>query len=328
MKKFLIMFFFVLASLSFADCTTEKNWISACIIEGAGDVIPILAMISVFAIALLYFFGTMISRAEWILHAKEEFYHLLFSILLIVSFIGIIAFTNTMVNEVFESAKANLNLQDDCTGFLGVQQISTCYMKMMKNDAEKIIRYYSTKYIEYLLDSAQYVSYYGFTKGTTYSPSAYKRTWSMTMDNINNLFVLPAYISIQVQYVFVSFFVGDSNGPSSSSVFTFILPAAFILRFFPVFRDSANLMIAISLGLYVLIPFLIALNGMMYSAVLTNCNDYSAIINDAVLGNCDSTGNFFQVASIYPQAFLLPNMIITIFITYAMAMSKALRMIG
>ena len=41
-----------------------------------------------------------------------------------------------------------------------------------------------------------------------------------------------------------------------------------------------------------------------------------------------ATGNFFQVASLYPQAFLLPNMIISVFVTYSMAAAKALRMIG
>lgn len=319
-----LLFFALLVSLSFA-----QNWIIDMIHDTVGDIIPILAILSVFIISIIYFVGTMTSKAEWIMLSKDELYHLAFSLLLLASFVGIISFADTLTNAVYDSAKSTLALTDSCASYSGVQRVSTCYMGLMMENAETIIQYNSKKHIDYLLDASQYISYYGFLQGTTFSPYAYKRTWSMTVDNINNLFILPAYMSIMAQYLFVGFFMGDPDGgASSSSIFTLILPAAFVLRFTPFFRDTANLLIAISLGLYTLIPFMIALNGMMYSAVLTDCQAYESIISDAVLGDCSSTGNFFQVASLYPQAFLLPNMIISVFVTYSMAAAKALRMIG
>ncbi len=319
------------ALASAASCAYDPNQSLFDLINcQTGTIIPMLVMLSVFIIGIIYSAGNFMGRAEWIILAKDELSHLFFSVILLISFGGIVWFFSGLTDATFHSAKDSMGLTGDrCINIDGLAPMSTCYMDRMMKDSEGIIQQYSEQHVKQLLKASEYVSYYGLVQGTTYSPYAYRRTWSMMYDNMNTMFVLPAYMSIKAQWIFVTYFMGnDTEGASSAALLTLILPGAFLLRFLPVLRSTGNFLIAFSLGFYTLMPFLIALNGIMYSVLFTNCHDYEPIISDAVLGGCSSTGNFFSVAVLYPQAFLLPNVMITVIVAYVVSINKALRVFG
>lgn len=327
LKSLLIFIFFI--SLSYSQinpsCRTGENWIIDFIRCEVGEIIPLLILLSIFLISLFYSLGTAFNKIEWKLWAQDEFFHLIVSIVLLFSLVGIIHFFNLLFVSAFNDAlyRAPVVLTT-CSSSATIQYFSSCYLEFLTEKSERIIEKYTHYYVDYMREAAQYISYFGFAAGTTVSPYAYKRTWSSVAENALNVFVLPAYLSIKAQKIFVDFFIGREN-PSQAAVFTILLPAALILRFFPLLRASGNFLIAFSLALYTILPFLIALNGLAYVSLFSKCNSYSAIIDDALFGNCSVPGNLFEATSIYPQAFLLPNIIIVFLFTFIGSLNKALR---
>jgi hypothetical protein len=125
----------------------------------------------------------------------------------------------------------------------------------------------------------------------------------------------------------------------SDNLVVWILPIAFVFRAFFPLRQMGNVLIALSIGLYVLVPFMYAFNLAMYDAVFNDCTTYSKLVCDFVVDGCTpinlstditctNPGSFWNVARLLPQAFFLPNLTIAVFITFMGAVNKALKAIG
>lgn len=313
--------------------------------RGTAGLIPVLAFATIVALAIIYMFASAFNRQEYIVLVKDEFFHLGVSFAILILFGMFMGLGCTLVSSSLDFAYSNIaassEVQDACyANYQGnnaatPQDIASCYMRTMERDAKRLINIYTKSNIDYQIDASAYVSYYGLLAGVTYAPEGYKRTQAMFIDNLNNIFVLPAYVSIVGQNILVRFFIKDEN--STSAILNLLLPAAFILRFFPPLRQIGNMLIAFSVGLYLVIPVFIALNGIMYKYVFTfapNGGDCAAYYQDVItdpisrLGDCSNPGNLLHIARLYPQAFLLPNLVIIVFISFISAANKALKVFG
>ena len=98
------------------------------------------------------------------------------------------------------------------------------------------------------------------------------------------------------------------------------------------------MLIALSLAMYTLVPFLYVFNFTMYDALLSK-QDCTAISGTpfaitwrtagaARLDRLLQHGRVLAVARLVPQAFFLPNLTIVIVITFLTAMNKALKVMG
>ena len=303
--------------------------------ENSGDWILILMLTTVFALGLIYIVATAFNRIEYIVLVKDELITLGVSLCILMLFGTVMTVSCSFTAEAFNYAYAQVQstsatallVEDPCYvpgEVQAVQKISSCYMGLMESDANNLIKIYTKKNIELQLDASGMVNYFGILKGTTFGPEAYKRSWAQFADSMNTMFVLPAYVSIKAQDLFVRFFVGLEDG-SGSLIFSFFLPGAFMLRFFPPLRQMGNMLIALTIGIYLVVPFFIALNGMTYVYVFGE-NDkeaYAFLLKDLVVED-----DLLNIARLYPQAFLLPNLVIAIFITFISSISKALKVFG
>jgi len=138
--------------------------------------------------------------------------------------------------------------------------------------------------------------------------------------------LIPALMSISMQKLALDFI--------NENVLRWILPVAFLLRVFIPTRSMGNVLIALVLGLYVIVPFMYVFNFAMNDAVSGDCHLFSDAVCDYVVdsGDCANTcGNpdgFWNVGRLIPQAFFLPNLTIAILVTFMTSINKALRVIG
>lgn len=308
--------------------------------DEAGGILVLLMLSIVITLALVYMFANAFHRPEYLVLVKDEFFHLGISLCVLIFFGTVMTLSCGIMHTAFNFAYSNVNaaVNNPCD-YGTVQRVASCYMGLMEKDAENIIKKYTVANINLQTDAAKVISYFGIIGGATFGPDAYKRTWATFVDTVNHMFVLPAYISIKMQNLIVKLFLGDVSPidnpyavTTRSTVLSLILPGAFILRFFPPTRQMGNMLIALAVGIYLIIPVFLALNGMMYAHIFTpeDCANYSWLLDDKIsgIGGCDSDINFLAVARLYPQAFLLPNLTIVIFITFVSSINKALKVIG
>ncbi len=330
MKKYLFLLLIFLSTsnaINISGCaaSTFDSYIE--LVKGP---LGILIFSTVLVLALIYMLATGFNKVEYLIIAKDEFFHLGVSIVLLLSFGLVMESGCGIIGSAFDFAYQNMSkVGDQCylpTG--SVQEIATCSMQIMEDDATGLINTYTKQNIDFQMDASAYISYFGITGGVTLGPQAHQRTWAIFVDNVKNMFTIPAYLSIRAQNIFIRFFLGTSD--TAGVIIQYLLPAAFLFRFFPPLRQIGNMMIAFAAAIFIIIPFFVALNGIMYLYTFTpdECVKYSALIDDKVLGGCSLDTNILKVARLYPQAFLLPNLIIVIFITFISSINKAFKVLG
>jgi hypothetical protein len=331
---FLLFAFGAVHAIDIGGCSASA--VDTLVRSSVGGLIGVVSALVIFTMGVVYIVGTAAERPELVVLAKDEIYNLLISLMVLLMFGTVMAAGCTVLGGAFDTAyrsihDASSTVVDACYDPSGTpQEISVCYLKQMQSDSSNIIERYTRENINFLIDGSAYSNYYGLLGGTTFAPKAYKRTQAAFIDTVKNMFVLPAYMSISAQLILMRFFIG-TGANTSSAVLSLILPAAFILRLLPPTRMVGNMMVGFSVGIYLIIPLLLALNGIVYAYGFSaaDCATFQqAIRDDQILpmGACDSPYNLFNVARLYPQAFLLPNIAIVLFVVFANSISKALRM--
>ncbi|MBU0586339.1 hypothetical protein KJ780_02410 [Candidatus Micrarchaeota archaeon] len=346
MNKHLSIFLLLLfSSISFAavsplDCAFDTV---TTIRDDAGDIISLVIILMVFLLTAIYTYATVFNKAEYLILVKDEFFHLGISVMMLLFFGVAMTMGCTLISEVFSSAYSQLEtpeLSDPCNpgaGTATVQSLSSCYIGMMERDGERIIQAYTNANIRLQIEASGYINYFGLMQGSIFAPYAHLRAYAMFIDTLNNMFAVPAYISIKAQSIFIRFFLGDEFG-GRSTILEFLLPGAFVLRFFPPTRQAGNMIIAFASGIYLIVPVFVALNGMTYAFIFTEADklSYSFLANDLVLTGgvynsgdlaLSSTTTLLEVARLYPQAFLLPNLLIVVLVTFISSMNKALKVL-
>jgi len=327
----LALFLILMITLSFQASCFDFADAPETVLAEQGTNIVLVFMLTVMLIASAYMIGRTINKADYIVFAKDEAYHLGFSMVALLGIGGVLIFSCLATDMFYESLFENLSseLSEGCydSPGQGMNVVSGCYMNKMKKFSAGMSESYIDHYIEELMEST-------FTYNiqipllTSYSSTAgaFRKVVSNQYDIINNSFLIPALMSISMQKLALDFI--------NENVLRWILPVAFLLRVFIPTRSMGNVLIALVLGLYVIVPFMYVFNFAMNDAVSGDCHLFSDAVCDYVVdsGDCANTcGNpdgFWNVGRLIPQAFFLPNLTIAILVTFMTSINKALRVIG
>ncbi len=125
---------------------------------------------------------------------------------------------------------------------------------------------------------------------------------------------LPLLVSVNVQRL--AMYMADIM------VLNALLPAAILFRAFFITRDVGNFLLALSFGLFIVVPMAYLIFLEAYQD-LSAANIFTGLPNDNVAGNA-----LLKIGYITPAAILLPNFAMVVLISFVMAGHKALRGIG
>jgi len=336
MKRIALTLLFILlaagsvSAIAPAGCISDA---SSIIASGQGTNIAAVIVLIAVIIACAYAAGSALGNANYTVFAKDEAYHLGFSILLIIGFSGVLLFSCSFMDAFFSGTIMNVtqDVNTSCSLSGTPNDIASCYTALMQTNAQGLANDYVQGYINQLMQSAFYwnfqmplINSYGVTAG------AYRRIISNEYDLVLNTFLVPALISISMQKLLLDFI--------NENVVTWILPIAVLLRVFIPTRQMGNILIAAVVALYLVIPFMYAFNTVMYDLTLNNCSSFAQAVCDNPidgyacasnpLSACSDTDGFWNVARLIPQAFFLPNLTIAVTITFLSGVNKALKVVG
>ncbi|MDO8554453.1 MAG: hypothetical protein Q7S22_06610 [Candidatus Micrarchaeota archaeon] len=348
LKKLLPLFMVVLLlSFSYAipalPASTPVNnalsYIGSCnddaytrFISDLGGPIGVVIVLIVLIIALSFMIGSVTNNQNFVIFYKDELFHLLVSVIMLVSIFSVFYFTCVVSTGFLGETLKNLGEQGPNKCFTGTetpQLVARCYTADIERVARNAFRASVTSSIREEMDSTFTIGIFNpFTGGIVTPIGAYKRTASAQLDMIANTFLSPVLTSIIIQRIFLQF---------STDIVAFIIPVALFLRFLPPTRQMGNLFLALALGIYVIVPTIYAVNSAMDSVISSNftCQSLTvekgglpvSIVNDSVMGDCDSPNSFWVIARLIPYAYFLPNFTLAIFITFMSAINKALKVI-
>jgi hypothetical protein len=287
-----------------------------------GSYIGVALGLTVLLIAFAFMLGSMTSNPQFIVFYKDELYHLMFSVILLVGLSSIFYLSCVTFRSFLDFAFVQLGLgNSECyKDISSVQDIAGCYFTRLISNVRSFASSAIRGSIQNEMDSTKIIGVSNPVTGGVYLPwNAYKRTYAMQLDMVATMFAIPALVSITMQKILVSF---------SNDFVRWILPIAFFLRVLPPARQMGNILIALSLAFYIIIPVFYALNGAMDEAVFKDCSAYNDVIKDTVMGDCtNSNTNFWMAARAIPQAYFLPNLTLAILITFLAGINKALKVI-
>ncbi len=328
-----ILFVLLLAGAAFTTCVDDSTRV---IMSEQGVNIGLVIGLTIMLIAAAYAAGSTTGNASYTIFAKDEAYHLGFSILLLVAFSAVLLFCCTLMSFFYKETFANLygttgSPPSQCYAEgKGINSMSSCYIRMMKRDATTLSNEYIKQYIDLLMHSTfSWSVQYPLVDAYTATAGAYRRIVSSQYDIILNTFLVPALMSISMQKLLLDFI--------NENAVRWILPIAFLLRVFIPTRQMGNMMIALVVGLYVVVPFMYVFNMSMYEVTLNDCTPFAQAVCDdptdsygcaSPATTCTNTFGFWNVARLIPQAFFLPNLTIVVVITFLGCVNKALRVMG
>lgn len=324
MIKNLFVIFFLVSISSAASCAVDSAAALA-----ASDIAPAIALvfiINIIVIALAYMAGESFHQPQLTVFAKEQIYHLVFSAILVVAFGGIMSLScvisDGFLNYSYGTLKSTTKIDSSCyiQGSTSLD-FAVCYINKMNARAEAILKKYSRDSIQLQMDSAvMYSQTLPLAGGSTVGFTAFKKAYSMQYDMLMDTFLVPSLVSLKMQKLLISFV--------DKIALQILLPLAFFLRIFIPTREMGNFLLGITLGIYIILPMLYALNGAMYDFMFQNCQSYEKVVSDFVLQGCGTGYGFWDLAKLVPQAFFLPNLAIALFITFVSGIAKALRGMG
>ena len=130
MREKILLLLLLLLSTSFAlDCITNAtSWI----LQEQGTLIILVLVFTALLIAIAYMLGVFMKNVSFIVFAKDEAYHLGFSLLLLAAFGTILMFSCTAIDTfygvLFEELESETSL--GCyKDYLSMNDVSLCYME-------------------------------------------------------------------------------------------------------------------------------------------------------------------------------------------------------
>jgi len=331
----LILFSFAAASSFWTyDSTTNciNNSTYGIFVE-QGELIITVIIFTIVIIAVAYMAGSVFSNTSWVVFAKDEIYHLGFSILFLMAFSGILVGTCFTMQGLYQVLEENLETTFtplSCSGS-DLTDVAYCYIEKVSADATELSETYIQQQIAEMMDSSYAWSFaMPLVNSYTLTGEAYKRIRSNQYDMIASTILVPVIVSINMQKLMLGFI--------NENIIQWILPIAFLLRIFIPTRQIGDLLIALCIGVYVIIPFMYVFELTSYDTITTSdCSQFEDAVCDRVVdGNCpgvsgyvcENSFGFWQVGRLLPFAFFFPNLTIVIFIAFMSAVHKGLRAIG
>ncbi len=286
--------------------------------SSVGVPISLLLITMTLIISLAYMVGSVTGNANYTIFAKDELWHMLFSIFLLLGSGAILTFSCSFVNAFGSYTYDQLGANSQCYsgGHIDVSKLASCHFVRIENSMESMVKYNTQR-----MDANEVWGInYPFIGGVYTGLNGWKKGRAGQFDLLRDVFIIPAMVSVSIQKIFLEFI--------KEYMVTILLPFGLAFRFIPPLRDFGNLMIALSIGLFILFPLFATFNAMMYDAVFQDCKSYETLINDAAAGTCGYVGNLWDIAIVLPQAYFLPNLTIAVLITFVSSISKALKVIG
>ncbi len=319
---FSILIFLFLISLSSANAYTCANDFGTKFIGDLGGPIGIAIFLTVLLIVISFMVASITNNPNFTIFYKDELFHFGVSALMLVSIASVFYFSCTVTTTFMDAALTNLGSGGTLGCYGGTESpqiVAKCYTTKMEGIAKSALRGAVRDNLRQEMDSSYTFGLFNPITGGIITPiGAYKRTYAAQLDMVANTFIMPALISISTQKLIIEF---------SQDIVLFIIPVGIFLRFLPPTRQLGNIFLAIALGIYVILPVIYSINGIMDDTVFAGCAGVADITGDVVMGGCNSQYGFWNVARIIPYAYFLPNMSLAIFITFLSAINKALRVI-
>ncbi len=318
--SFLIALLLLLPLAHSIDCIDNATDV---ILSEQGILIWAVLILTTLIIAIAYVIGSSTGNTRFIVFAKDEAWHLCFSIALLIGFSTLLLFSCTAIDMFYKTTLEKLETPSGCYSESATMTgVSLCYLNIAKSDAQRMSENYMDNYIDKLMHSTWSATIsIPLLNSFTSAGGAWRRVVANQYDTTLNTFVFPALLSLNIQELFLGFI--------SDNVIYWLLPTAFILRIFIPTRGMGNMLIALSVGLYIIVPFMYTFNLAMYDVIGDDeCYHYRGIITDRWFGGWENQGSFWNVARLMPQAFFLPNLTIALLITFLAGANKALRVIG
>ncbi|HLC69340.1 MAG TPA: hypothetical protein VJH24_05875 [Candidatus Bilamarchaeaceae archaeon] len=317
----------LLVSLGFSAACAE-NLVTDIVTQEISYYTGLSIGLIVLIITFAYMIGTSTNNAQLLIFSKDEMFHLGISLILITSIGGILFFSCIAVSGFLDFALSTLvgGTSDCYDGTQSAVNVARCYIATLEEHARAVLAATTRDSIRNEMESATIFGFYNPVTGGIMTPTKGEyKTYAMQLDMVGLTFVLPALVSISLQRIFLNFGIDFVR---------YLIPVALFFRIFPGIRNMGNLLLALSIAVYIFIPSMYAINAAMDDAVFQStalgCTAGSrteALVEDVVMGDCDSLYNFWSVARLLPQAFFLPNLTIAITITFLSGVNKALRVL-
>jgi len=321
--KYFALLFSLLMLLSVSHSLECIENATSFVLTEQGTLIALVLLVTMFIIIFAYIAGIVTNNPSFTVFAKDEAWHFAFSLVLLMLFSVILLLACNSVDFFYKTTLEEIGTASTCyDSSAEMTEVSICFLDLAKRDAEVIAENSIDKYIDKLMGSTWSVTIsIPLLNSVTSAAGAFRRIDAFQYDTVLYTFVFPSLISFNMQQLFLEFV--------SDVVLKWILPSAFVLRIFPPTRQIGNMLIALAVGLYVIVPFMYTFNLAMYDVINDDyCMEFHDVVYDSTFGGCGDTGNFWDIARLLPQAFFLPNLTIAFLITFLVGVNKALRVIG
>jgi len=295
---------------SFTDCGDAASFIAIAFI-----------LVSL-SIALAYMYAKFRQDAAAEVWAKDEAFNLLISVLMFVGLIG--AFSASCS---FSESYAGKNPFD-----ASVQYID----RLVQSNGVSVLSQLSQDSIANQLDATAFF----FLSMAPFSGTGVAQYANLKARSANKEFLIDLYLPILASLEAQKYLLQAIQWIGAS----ILLPFAFVMRLIPPTRDFGNTLIAVFFAMYIVVPLLYSMSGSTFEKIVASprceyagCtvhNFFSLGIESGGRGNPGADGRSMENATLYkigstiPQAVFIPNIVLIVAITCAMAVSKALRAIA
>ncbi|NYZ60622.1 hypothetical protein H0O01_02895 [Candidatus Micrarchaeota archaeon] len=285
--------FIILLSLSSAGCGILDDDANRAFAE-AMPIIGAAIAISIAIAALAYMAGSFTKDPHLLVFSKDQLFHTFVSVLLVMSIQGI--FYSVCM---FASGAAGGEMQNT----------SLNYLRELRVDGSQMLTQIMKRSIEYKFTAAYYTAYQvPYMGGESYWWEAYNNAYARHLEILFD-FVMAGYVSAGVQYTLLGMLPQIALGV--------MVPLGLLLRCIPKARDSGNMVLALALALYVVIPFTYAVHSSMRDTSVP-----------WFTGALDDSGVSFENAALYLfQTVFLPNLSLVVFATAVGGLMKVAKVI-
>jgi len=284
-------------------------------------------------IALAYMHSKVRMDAQTEMWAKDEAKNLAISVLL---FACIFVFFSGSCMLAMQYTKNAVNPSSSDDGMSPFSAAKSYMNNLLENNGKSVLRALTKMSINDQKAATKF-SYLGAAPfwGTGVGPDANRRALSSHKELVIDIY-LPIVASLTAQKYLL-----DAMQWVGASL---LLPFAFVMRLIPFTREFGNFLIAIFFGIYIVVPFMYALSGAVFTNDILgpgshgywnnpnnnykdNFYSYGLDGGDKATMSTEDTV-LFRIGSTIPQAVFIPNLVLVVGITCIMAMSKALHAIA
>jgi hypothetical protein len=258
-------------------------------------------MLSVIIVSLAYMFGKATSNADLLVFSKDELFHLIMTVLIFISIIGI-----------FEGS---CHFFGSFLGTEGPLTVSKMYSESLLVKGKALLTGLIKSSVNEKFQGATLVGYMMPLLGGEMAFKTSYHTANERQYEILSDVVTAGYVSAGIQFYIIYFL--------QSFVFPVLLPFGLLLRALPFVREAGNAVLAIVFSLLVILPLAYAINASALYVPL----DYCDSDEERVLQDCDSLFGWGGISSYLFQTVFLPNLAMVVFITAATAMMKVAKVI-